>query len=332
MRDTFSAKGTKMASDLRQQWRAPGSWDHDYAILIISVVLLLAVAALSLAFPQALEAGVYKTAALAFLAGVILASAASFVVRQVRRRANEQAENNFEPVVTRLQEAVSRFREMKEFHDAGLVGVYPNRITAMQNFRDEIELEDKHIDFVGTSLLGAIDPIDEDDSKGKFSALLLGKRKLGVKIRALLMHPDYGKFRELVEGRASGAVGADITKALNFLLDDEAATHSIIGDRSNLRLYPGVITAFAVFTRRAALINLGTLHGPAYDNCTLIFRDTEDPNSIYKHFREKHFSRPWASEKTVRIDQYLTANGSSEKITPILGKPVDDDLKRGQLQ
>jgi hypothetical protein len=52
------------------------------------------------------------------------------------------------------------------------------------------------------------------------------------------------------------------------------------------------------------LVNVSTLHGPVYDNFTMIIEDTPDPNSIFKKFRANHFEEPWRSEKTVRLDSH----------------------------
>jgi hypothetical protein len=136
-----------------------------------------------------------------------------------------------------------------------------------------------------------------------------------------------------VENRAKSAVARDIQRTLRFLLG--APTVSILpaeapGNRSNqvlpepllgkddVRLYPGVVTAFTIFTTKSMLVNVSTLHGPVYNNFAIIIHDTDDPNSIYKAFKRYHFDLPWQSEKTVRLDQGSSASPTSDVLKHLL--------------
>ncbi len=200
------------------------------------------------------------------------------------------------------------------FYEGGVVGVFANRRVAMERFLPEIEREDGFVEFVGTSLLGILDPSEESEGKRRLHDLLLQKKARGVKIRALLMHPAFGEFRERVENRARAMVAKDIQKTLRYLVDsptgilNETIHESLkrkkpgLLAKSDVRLYPGVVTAFAVFTSRAMLVNVSALHGPVYDNLTLIVEDRQDPNSLFKRFRANHFEEPWKSEKTIQLD------------------------------
>jgi hypothetical protein len=207
---------------------------------------------------------------------------------------------------------VEKLRQIQVFYEAGVVGVFANRSAAMRHFFAELEREDRAIDFVGTSLLGSIDPAEENEDKRALQHLLMKKRRNGVRIRALLMHPAYGEFRERVENRERAAVAKDIQGTLRYLIKQKQPKAEQEPDRGSddrlveigdVRLYPGVITAYAIFTTRSMLVNLSTLHGPVYDNSTLILEDKPDPNCIFKKFRANHFEEPWRSEKTVRIDE-----------------------------
>jgi hypothetical protein len=211
------------------------------------------------------------------------------------------------------------------FHERGVEGIFANRDEAMPHFLKEIEREEKWVGIVGTSLLGAVDPSKRDEQKAKLTALLAKKRREMVRIDALIMHPAYGEFRERVENRSRAAVAQDIQRTLRSLIEGEelgAARDqhaSAEGEQRaepiftlrNVKLYPGVVTAFAIFTTRAMLLNTSTLTGPVYDNVALIIRDTGDATSIYKRFRQKHFNEPWNSEKTIA----LTKMGLQDLIT-----------------
>jgi len=163
-------------------------------------------------------------------------------------------------------------------------------------------------------LLGALDSSSRTEEKQKLTELLAKKRRENVRIDALLMHPANGEFRERVENRSRAAVARDIQSSLAEMIqslngnstaqDTEERTDSIFG-LDNVKLYPGVITAFSIFTKRAVLLNTSTLTGPVYENVAIIIRDVDDANSIYKKFRASHFDEPWKSEKTVPLTRKL---------------------------
>ena len=191
----------------------------------------------------------------------------------------------------------------------------------MQRFARELDREDSSIDLVGTSLLGCLDPYEEDKDKIVFRNLLQKRKENGVRIRVLLMHPAYGEFRDRVEGRAPASVAGDIQRTLRFLLpsSDNGVKRPSFGDDgagfgtnhkllqiSDLKLYPGVATAQAIFTSKCMLVNVSSLHGQAFNNLTVIVEDrADDPTSIFKQFKANHFFEPWKSENTVKLDQQL---------------------------
>lgn len=196
----------------------------------------------------------------------------------------------------------------------------------MHDFRSELEREDRSIEFVGTSLLGLLDPAEESEDKKDLHHLLLQKRQTGVRIRVLLMHPAYGEFRERVENRERAAVARDIQNTLRYLVSTPESQCANSDDKllkaSDIRLYPGVVTAQAIFTTRAMLVNLSTLHGPAYENFTMVIQDTADPNSIFKRFKANHFAEPWRSEKTSRLD------GDSDLLALLIAKDFAQEENR----
>jgi len=287
----------------------------DYVFLILSGIFLLLGIVFFAITPKEVAVAEYKVPALAFLASLTVAAVGNIVIGIIQKGVSLEAIRALQKPLNDLEKSISQIRQIHHLSDVGVVGVFPNRTSAMVRFRGEIEREDKTIDFVGTSLRGIIDPDEENEDKRLLYELFRQKRNNGVKIRALLMHPAYGEFRERVENREQAAVAKDIQGTLKYLLDfsqtDEKEVENSSSssptnkekllEASDLRLYPGVITAFAIFTSRSMLVNISTLHGPVYDNVTMIVEDTPDPNSLFKRFRFNHFEAPWISEKSIRL-------------------------------
>lgn len=289
----------------------------DYVFLILAGILLLLGFVMFAIAPSEVAIGSYRTPVLSFLAALCVAAIGNIVVGFIQKGVSREAARALTHPIQNLDAAVEKLRQIQVFYEAGVVGVFPNRSAAMQWFLAEIEREDLAIDFVGTSMLGSIDPAEENQDKRALQQLLLRKRRNGVRIRALLMHPAYGEFRERVENRERAAVAKDIQGTLRYLLlatsDDTDGSGQPSGspdpprrflEPADVRLYPGVITAYAIFTSRSMLVNTSTLHGPVYDNLTLIAEDKPDPNCIFKRFRANHFEEPWRSEKTARLDDH----------------------------
>lgn len=306
-----------MATTRNENEPKPVGLPLEYVFLIVSGVLLLLGFVLFAILPPEVPIREYRTSVLSFLAALAVTAIGNIVVGFIQKGVSREAARALQQPIQELDVAVDRLRQIQIFYEAGVVAVFANRSAAMRRFRSEVEREDREIDFVGTSLLGSLDPAEESEDKRAFYRLLLQKRQNNVKIRALLMHPAYGEFRERVENRERAAVARDIQRTLRYLVGDpvtepdstplhtggsSVALGGRLLQRNDVRLYAGVITAYAIFTSRSMLVNASTLHGPVYDNFTLIVEDTADPNSIFKKFRANHFEEPWRSEKTVRLD------------------------------
>lgn len=296
-----------------QRSRAPGipKLSMDYLLLILAGILLLLGFVAFAILPATVTVRSYRTPVLSFLAAFAITAVGNIVVGFIQRGVSREAARALSDPIQDLQVSVDRLRQSQLFYEAGVIGVFPNRSSAMRRFRGELEREDRTIDFVGTSLQGLLDPAEENEEKKTLYQLLMKKRRNNVRIRALLMHPAYGEFRERVENRERAAVAKDIQSTLKYLIhtssetsqgDNKPAHEGSLVEPADVRLYPGVITAQAIFTSRSMLVNVSTLHGPVYDNFTLIIEDTPDPNSIFKKFRANHFEEPWRSEKTKRLD------------------------------
>jgi len=285
-----------------------------YVAVIISFGCLLVAYIIFQNLPTDIKVGAYREKVLSVLAGITLTTIANVILRLIQTSVNREAVRALQKPIVQLDSVADKLRQVQFFYEAGVLGVFANRRVAMQHFLAEIEREDGYVEFVGTSLLGILDPSEESEDKRQLHDLLLQKKARGVKIRALLMHPAYGEFRERVENRARAMVAKDIQKTLRYLVDcptglmENAVKEAIqrnkarLLTKSDVRLYPGVITAFAVFTSRSMLVNVSALHGPVYDNLTLIIEDRPDPNSLFKRFRANHFEEPWKSEKTIQLD------------------------------
>ncbi|MEW6619435.1 MAG: hypothetical protein AB1422_08900 [bacterium] len=310
----------------------------EYVFLIVSGILLLLGFVFFAIVPPEIPIGNYRTPILSFLAALAVTAIGNIIVGFIQKGVSKEAARALQKPISDLDVAVEKLRQIQIFYEAGVIGVFANRSSAMQKFRSELEREDKSIDFVGTSLLGSLDPAEESEEKKQLYHLLKHKLENNVRIRALLMHPAYGEFRERVENRERAAVARDIQRTLKYLAKDILDGKSVesqespkggLLDRKNIRLYPGVITAYAIFTSRAMLVNASTLHGPVYDNFTLIIEDTEDPNSIFKKFRANHFEEPWRSEKTVRLDSKYKDKDMLRSLLEIDFAKIENRFKEG---
>lgn len=297
----------------------PLGMSMDYVFLLLAAILLLLGLVAFAVLPPELPIRAYRTPVLAFLAGLAVTAVGNIIVGFIQKGVSREAVRALSRPIENLEASVDRLRQLQLFYEAGVVGAFPNRSSAMRRFRSELEREDRTVDFVGTSLLGLLDPAEENEDKRALHRLLLQKRRNNVRIRALLMHPAYGEFRERVENRERAAVARDIQNTLRYLVatpqlsEPPAISGSVqpavvaqekLLQATDVRLYPGVVTAQAIFTSRAMLVNVSTLHGPVYDNFTMIIEDTPDPNSIFKKFKANHFEEPWRSEKTARLDTH----------------------------
>ena len=284
-------------------------------MLAIALALLVLAIALFLTLPASVALSELRVPVVSALAGLTLAAIGNIAISLIQRQTTREAARTLTEPLDSLARAVDKLEEIHFYHEQGVEGIFSNRSAAMQRFLEEIEREERWIGIVGTSLLGALDPSNRSEEKQKLMELLLRKKRDNVRIDALLMHPAYGEFRERVENRGRAAVAKDIQRTLVELVEAPSTggggVHANGEERKtlygldNVKLYPGVVTAFAIFTKRAMLLNTSTLTGPVYDNVAIIIRDTADPNSIYKKFRACHFDEPWKSEKTITLTQEL---------------------------
>jgi hypothetical protein len=292
-------------------------WPLEYVLLLLALALLLLGLLLFRILPDTVAISKYEIPILSSLLTLGLAAVANILVSFIQKGVSKQAARALEEPISRfegilrdpfekLENSVNDLVKIQLCIQKGVIGIYPDRDSAMSRFLDEIQSEDKVISFVGTSLTGALDPSEENEEKARLHGILSQKKQNGVKIRALLMHPAYGEFRERVENRGLAAVAIDIQTTLRYLVTTDEKDHQErLLTPSDVRLYPGVTTAFAIFTGRSMLVSLGSLVGPSYDNFTIIIEDTDEPKSIYKSFKSNHFGQPWSSEKTIRLDNEL---------------------------
>lgn len=283
-------------------------------LLIITLGILVITIALFALLPPSVQIETFKVPVVSTAVGFTIAALGNIVISLIQRQTSKEASNTLEEPLDHLSAAIKKIEQIHFFHERGVEGIFSNRNEAMPHFLKDIEKEKHWIGIVGTSLLGAIDPSNRNEEKQKLVELLLKKKKDNVRIDSLLMHPAYGEFRERVENRSRAAVSKDIQNSLASMVqvNDRSENNvlpgrvkNIIFDYENIKLYPGVITAFAIFTKNAVLLNTSTLTGPVYDNVVFIIRDTNDANSIYKKFRASHFDEPWKSEKTIQLNEEL---------------------------
>jgi len=174
----------------------------------------------------------------------------------------------------------------------GVLGIYPDRSTAFRKFKSVWDRENQ-IFIVGSSIEGFKRGIGSD-AKELFSEKLKNKDS---KIKILLTHNSFAKYREKQESEKVGYIGYQIKRTTNMLAEIKT------GENSNLewKFFKGAPTCFMIIAGDFMLINPYLYMHPAYFNFSMIVKNTQADFDIYNRYKNYHFGRAWESpELSVR--------------------------------
>jgi hypothetical protein len=214
----------------------------------------------------------------------------------------------------RLGNEINELRVSTEFlkrsSDLGLEMIYPDRATALKDFvrhlRHEVERPDQsgQVFVVGSSIKGLLENVPE-------IVKLIEKAldKPGFKLRILLTHPRYSKYRENQEDRPTGAIEDEIFDGIRRLESCKQVDYPDNPDRDlsntrkedgiKLKLYKGTPTCFMIVAGEHMLINPYSYEEEAYRSFCIAVRqvdpgasgDTE--RTIYAQYLRAHFDKAW---------------------------------------
>jgi hypothetical protein len=199
----------------------------------------------------------------------------------------------------RMDELFRRYEDeiqlLRYIRQAGLVGVYKRREAAIKAFARYIDEESREIMVVGSSLKGLL----QKEEYGEIAAKLRFKQQPGnVKIKFLLTHPIFADFRASQENRRPTEIGVEILRSLETLRQWGT-------ECSNVRLYLGTPTCFAIKTSRQMLINPYAYTSVSYDSPCLLLEEggMGTPSYFFDEFSARHFGA-WDTDLAVQIHDY----------------------------
>jgi hypothetical protein len=213
---------------------------------------------------------------------------------------------------------------LKAVRHAGVIGVYKRREIAIKAFSRFIDEESREISIIGSSLKGLLQKEEYQDIKDKLRFKI--ERGL-VKVKFLLTHPIVADFRASQENRGPTEIGHEIIDSLETLKGWNV-------DCSNVRLYLGTPTCFAIKTTRQMLINPYPYVSVSFDSPCLILEyspegGSERPGYFFDEFKSRHFGA-WDSDLAVRIKDYDETIKYCREMLPDFAKSVESLLSSGK--
>ncbi len=227
-----------------------------------------------------------------------------------------------------MSEILRRYAEeidlLKSVRHAGLIGVFKRREVAMKAFSRYIDEESHEILVIGSSLKGLL----QKEEYQEIAEKLRFKMERGlVKVKFLLTHPIVADFRASQENRRPTEIGLEIISSLETLKAWGV-------DCSNVRLYLGTPTCFAIKTTRQMLINPYPYISVSFDSPCLILEYSSEsgsdrPEYFFDEFNSRHFGA-WDTELAVHIRDYDETIGHCRGLLGEYAKSVESLLSRGK--
>jgi len=202
-------------------------------------------------------------------------------------------QNQIETILKAYSDEIAVIRSVRQ---AGLIDISKRRAVALKDFTRIIGEETESIMIIGSSLKGLLQREEYREIAEKL------KFKLGFsprpEIRFLLTHPIIADLRAKQEGIAPGQIVKEIIRSLEIL--NEWGVKA-----SNIKLYLGTPTCFAIRTSNAMLLNPYPYMSTSYDSPCLLFEhaSSSSPESLcyfYDEFSARHFGA-WETELSVPI-------------------------------
>lgn len=225
----------------------------------------------------------------------------------------------------KMDELFRRYAEeiqlLRYVRQAGVVGVFKRRESAIRAFARYIDEESREIMVVGSSLKGLL----QKDEYSEIAAKLRFKQQPGnVSVKYLLTHPIFADFRASQENRRPTEIGVEILKSLDTLRTWGTPCN-------NVRLYLGTPTCFAIKTSRQMLLNPYAYTSVSYDSPCLLLEEggLGSPSYFYDEFSARHFGA-WDTELAVHIHDYDRTIAQCSKDLGEYAKRVDDLIQAGK--
>lgn len=103
-------------------------------LLLKSLALLVLGIVVFTVLPSEISVQEYKTPALSFLAALTFAALGNIVVGLIQSGVSKEAKRVLDSPIESITSAVNKLEQIQLFYEAGVVGVYPNRASAMRRF------------------------------------------------------------------------------------------------------------------------------------------------------------------------------------------------------
>ena len=227
-----------------------------------------------------------------------------------------------------LGEILRRYAEeiglLKAVRHAGVIGFYKRRENAIQAFARSIDEESREIYVIGSSLKGLL----QKEEYGDVATKLKFKMEQGlIKVKFLLTHPIVADFRASQENRRPTEIGLEIIKSLEILKSWDV-------DCSNVRLYLGTPTCFAIKTTRHMLINPYPYIAVSFDSPCMVLEYSPDsgsdrPGYFFDEFNSRHFGA-WDTDLAVHIQSFDEAIDFCRKKLSEYADGVENILSQGK--
>lgn len=204
-------------------------------------------------------------------------------------------QDKVETILRRYSEEIDLLKSMRH---AGVTGIFKRREMALNAFARALDEESKEIMIIGSSLKGLL----QKEEYSLITEKLRFKANEGkTVIKFLLTHPIVADFRASQENRRNGEIAREIIASLEILQEWKIP-------ESQVRLYLGTPTCFAIKTTRQMLVNPYPYISVSFDSPCLHVQYSTDatadrPGYFYDEFNSRHFGA-WDSDLAVHIETY----------------------------
>ena len=223
-----------------------------------------------------------------------------------------------------LQRYAREIELLQSVRQAGVIGLYRRRESAIKAFARYLDEEPREIMVVGSSLKGLL---QKEEYKEIAEKLRFKLEKGLVKVRFMLTHPIVADFRASQENRRSAEIGMEIISSLETLKSWKV-------DCANVRLYLGTPTCFAIKTTRQMLVNPYPYMSVSYESPCLILEYSPDagaerPSYFFEEFSARHFGA-WDTDLAVHISDYDSVISHCKSKLDEYSKTVEQLLASGK--
>ncbi|MEX2215132.1 MAG: hypothetical protein WD768_13440 [Phycisphaeraceae bacterium] len=213
---------------------------------------------------------------------------------------------------------------LQSVRQAGIKGIFHRRQSALREFARSLDEEANEIMVIGSSLKGLLQQPEYKEIADK----LRFKAKLpNFNVRLLLTHPIVADFRASQEKRNPTEIGSEILQSLRLLKSWGIPC-------SNVKLYLGTPTCFAMKTTRAMLVNPYPYIAVSFESPCLLVEQAPDLQSgvsgyFFEEFNSRHFGA-WDTDMAVQIHNYDATIGHLEDSLPHFARSVGEIITKGR--